>query len=113
MVEHHEHWSDFVDWIAKYWMIISFVMVSGGTAIWWSLHRVFATHDKMLLCKSDLVSSLNKHEEHEDEKARELKEELLANQLAYQRHNEEQHTHIARKIDHLTDIIIDNMRQLK
>lgn len=65
IIETHNHWNDLIEWMHEHWPILSGMVATIIGGVWMILHKTFPTHDKLALCKSDLIDQLKKHEEWE------------------------------------------------
>ena len=76
MIEQHNHWADIVHWMEEHWTLISGITATAIGMFWLVLNKIFPTHEKMALCKIDLVNQLRKHEDWEDKQHHEIRSEI-------------------------------------
>jgi len=104
MIEQHNHWQDFVEWIHEHWPIISGMVVTIIGGFWLILHKTFPTHEKMELCKSDLDARIDKHELWEQEQHNKAAHE----NATQHREIREEVGHVRREVGDLKNLLIRN-----
>jgi len=63
-------------WLNEHWTLLSGLTATIIGLFWLYLNKTFATHEKMALCKTDLVSQIKKHEEWENTQHTEIRHEI-------------------------------------
>ena len=76
MIEQHDHWHDVAHWAQENWHIITGLSATAIGIFWMILNKTFPTHEKMALCKTDLVTQIKKHEEWEDTQHSQIRHEI-------------------------------------
>lgn len=109
MEPHHEHSALFLDWLEHSWQWIIVVITSVVGALWWSMHRIFATHQSQEICKTDLHQALLEHERKEFKMNHEAEVRMQGRFEQHREENLNSHLALSHKIDQVVMVIIDKL----